>query len=402
MKEKIYTVREITRFIKGIINREIGYLWVRGEISNFKAHSSGHLYFSLKDEFSQLSCVMFREDNRKLLFQPENGMEVIAYGKIAVYEKQGAYQLYVYEMKPEGIGELALRFEALKKKLKYEGLFDKEYKKPLPDFPLKIGVVTSDTGAAIHDILNILTRRAPYVEVILRPVKVQGEYAAKEITEAINEFNIYGDVDLLIVGRGGGSIEDLWAFNEEIVARAIFASEIPVVSAVGHEVDFTISDFVADLRAPTPSAAAEVSVKDRKEIIDRIDHILATQQRLLTENIKQKSERLKNLTERYGIARIIDIIRQGKQSIDEYERRITSNLSHIFSIKSQMSDGLHKRLAGLNPAAVLERGYTIARRLPEGNIVSSINDVHLFDRLNIEFADGKIRTVVDKKEGEKK
>lgn len=397
MEEKIFTVREVTRLIKNIIEQGTGFLWVQGEISNFKAHSSGHFYFSLKDESSQLSCVMFRDENRKLELKPEDGMEVHAYGRIGVYEKQGVYQLYVYDMKPVGIGELARRFEALKKKLKSEGLFEKEYKKLLPDFPLKIGVVTASTGAAIQDILNILSRRAPYVEVILKPVKVQGKNAAEEITQAINEFNKYGDVDLLIVGRGGGSIEDLWAFNEEKVARAIFNSEIPVISAVGHEIDFTISDFVADLRAPTPSAAAELAVRDKKEILESINNLLKTAGRLFFNNIEQKRERQKNLSKRYGIVRVVDTIRQKKQSVDEYERRIISKITYAFSMKSQMIEGISKRLGGLDPSAVLGRGYTITRRLPEMKIISTIKDIRLYDRLAIEFTDGITRAIIDKK-----
>ncbi|MCK4234323.1 exodeoxyribonuclease VII large subunit [candidate division WOR-3 bacterium] len=397
MEEKIFTVREVTRLIKNIIEQGTGFLWVQGEISNFKAHSSGHFYFSLKDESSQLSCVMFRDENRKLELKPEDGMEVHAYGRIGVYEKQGVYQLYVYDMKPVGIGELARRFEALKKKLKSEGLFEKEYKKLLPDFPLKIGVVTASTGAAIQDILNILSRRAPYVEVILKPVKVQGKNAADEITQAINEFNKYGDVDLLIVGRGGGSIEDLWAFNEEKVARAIFNSEIPVISAVGHEIDFTISDFVADLRAPTPSAAAELAVRDKKEILESINNLLKTAGRLFFNNIEQKRERQKNLSKRYGIVRVVDTIRQKKQSVDEYERRIISKITYVFSMKSQMIEGISKRLGGLDPSAVLGRGYTITRRLPEMKIISTIKDIRLYDRLAIEFTDGITRAIIDKK-----
>lgn len=398
MEEKIYTVREVTRLIKEIIEDGVGFLWVRGEISNFKAHPSGHFYFSLKDESSQLTCVMFREENRRILFKPENGIAVNAYGRIGVYEKQGVYQLYVKDMKPVGMGILALRFESLKKKLKEEGLFDKERKKPLPDFPLRIGVITASSGAAIQDILNILTRRAPYVEIIIRAVKVQGENAAEEISEAIEEFNEYKDLDLIIVGRGGGSIEDLWAFNEEIVARAIYASKIPVISAVGHEIDFTISDFVADIRAPTPSAAAELAVRDKKEILDAINHFIQTMERLLLRNIEQRGEKLKGLTRRYGIARVIDTITQKKQLIDEYERRITSRVSYAFSIKSQVLDALYKRLNGLAPSAVLGRGYTITRRLPGMNIVSSIKGVNLYDRLSIEFVDGDARAIVDKKD----
>ncbi len=397
MEKKIYTIREVTRHIKAIIEKGVGFLWVKGEISNFKAHPSGHFYFSLKDEYSQLSCVMFREENKRITFKPEDGLEINAYGRIGVYEKQGAYQLYVYDMNPVGIGELALRFEALKKKLKEEGLFDKEHKKPLPDFPLSIGIVTASSGAAIQDILNILNRRAPYIKIIIKPVKVQGINSAEEIAEAIREFNTYKDVDLIIIGRGGGSIEDLWAFNEEVVAREIFTSEIPIVSAVGHEIDFTISDFVADLRAPTPSAAAELAVRDKNEILDVINHLLQTSQRLLFRNFEQKNETFNSLTKRYGIARVIDTIREKKQMVDEYERRITSRSSYTFSLKWQLLDALDKRLNGLSPSAVLDRGYSIARKLPGMEIVSSVKDINLYDRLLIEFVDGNARTIVDKK-----
>ena len=402
IKEKVYSVREVTRIVKSLIEREIRTIWVRGEISNFKAHSSGHFYFSLKDEFSQLVCVMFRDDNKKLDFKPEDGMAVNAYGRVGVYEKQGVYQLYVHNMKPEGIGELALKFEALKKKLKAEGLFDEAHKKMLPPFPLSIGVVTASTGAAIQDILNILGRRAPYIQVILNPVRVQGDGAAGEIAEAINEFNSFGDVDLLIVGRGGGSIEDLWAFNEEIVARAIFASSIPIVSAVGHEIDFTIADFVADLRAPTPSAAAELSVKDMGELLEAIQNRVSRYQRLLATTMEQKRERLEHLIKRYGIARVIDLINQKRQTVDDYQRRFSTSVSHSFSFRAQIFDGLSKRLVGLDPSAVLRRGYTITRRLPSEKVVSSIRDISLYDRLAIEFSDGKTRVIVDKKVSGKK
>jgi exodeoxyribonuclease VII large subunit len=402
IKEKIYSVQEVTRLVKSLIEQEIGMIWVRGEISNFKAHSSGHLYFSLKDESSQLACVMFRDANRKLNFKPEDGMAVNAFGRIGVYEKHGVYQLYVHQIKPEGIGELALKFEKLKKKLSSEGLFDASHKKILPPFPLTIGVVTAGTGAAIQDILNILHRRAPYVQVILKPVRVQGKGAAGEIADAIETFNAFGEVDLLIVGRGGGSVEDLWAFNEEIVARAIFASSIPIVSAVGHEIDFTIADFVADLRAPTPSAAAELSVKDMTELLEAIQNRVSTCQHLLISMLEQKRDRMDHLIKRYGIARVIDMVNQKRQTVDDFERRFSTSLTHSFSLRGQKFEGLSKRLSGLDPSAVLRRGYTITRKLPGETVVSSIRDINLYDRLAVEFSDGKTRVIVDKKINEKK
>lgn len=401
IKEKVYSVREVTRIVKTLIEQQVGSIWVCGEISNFKAHSSGHLYFSLKDESSQLACVMFRDANRKLNFKPEDGMAVNAYGRLGVYEKQGVYQLYVYRMQPEGIGELARKFEALKKKLSSEGFFDASHKKPLPPFPLTIGVVTASTGAAIQDILNVLHRRAPYVQVILKPVRVQGESAAGEIAEAIRTFNSFGEVDLLIVGRGGGSIEDLWAFNEEVVARAIYASSIPIVSAVGHEIDYTIADFVADLRAPTPSAAAELSVKDMDELLEAIDNRVGTCQRVVASLLQQKRENLKYLMKRYGINRVIDMVAQKRQTVDDCRRRFATSLTHSFSLRQQRFDNLRKRLVGLDPSAVLKRGYSISRRLPEEKIVSSIDDISLYDRLSIEFSDGETRVIVDKKSSKK-
>jgi len=402
MKEKIYTVRQATRLIKNLVEQGIDFLWVKGEISNFKAHSSGHFYFSLKDEFSQLSCVMFREDNKKILFKPENGMEILANGRIGVYEKQGVYQLYVYDMKPVGMGELALKFEALKKKLKAEGLFAESHKQPLPAFPLKIGVATASTGAAIQDILNILTRRAPYVQVIIHPVKVQGKGAAEEVAAAIKDFNEYKDIDLLIIGRGGGSVEDLWAFNEEVLARAIYDSKIPIISAVGHEIDFTISDFTADLRAPTPSAAAELAVKDGEEITEGINRSLQIIKKSLISNLENKYEKLGNLVKRYGIARVKDMVRERKQTIDEYSRRLSSHMSNFFSMNNQITESLIKRIMGLNPEAVKKRGYAIIRKLPNENVVTGVEYINLYDRLKLEFADGNLRVIVDKKMKNKK
>jgi len=268
--QHVYSVAEITREIKVLLETTIPVIWVEGEISNLKFHSSGHLYFSLKDKDSQIGGVMWRSRNASLFFTPQDGIKVLAMGKVTVYEKRGYYQFDVIKMQPAGIGELQLAFEQLKNRLQEEGLFDEEIKKPLPQYPEKIGIVTSPTGAAIQDLLNILNRRSPGIEISLKPVKVQGEGAAPEIATAIDEFNEYGKVDVLIIGRGGGSLEDLWAFNEEVVARAIFRSNIPVISAVGHEIDFSISDFVADLRAPTHSAAAELAVLDRAELLNRI------------------------------------------------------------------------------------------------------------------------------------
>ncbi len=259
-EKQVLSVSDITRQIKNSLELRFPRVWIQGEISNFKRHTSGHLYFTLKDEGAQISATMWRSRAGTLLFGPEDGMKVIARGGITVYPPRGSYQIDVDQLTPLGVGELQIAFERLKQKLVAEGLFDEGRKRPLPELPSRIGIITSETGAALHDIRTVLNRRFPAIEVLLIPVRVQGPGAAEEIASAVKDMNRYGKIDVMIVGRGGGSLEDLWAFNEEIVARAIYASEIPVVSAVGHEIDFTIADFVADLRAPTPSAAAEMVV----------------------------------------------------------------------------------------------------------------------------------------------
>ncbi len=259
-EKRIYTVSEITRNIRVVLEESFSRVWVEGEVSNYTFHSSGHMYFSIRDNKATLQCAMFRRANKNLKFKLKDGMKVICFGSISVYEIRGNYQLIVEEVEPKGIGALQLQFEQLKEKLRKEGLFDEGHKVPVPYLPIRIGIVTSPTGAAIHDILNVSRRRFSNIEIIINPVKVQGEGAKDEIANAINEFNKLKNIDVMIIGRGGGSLEDLWPFNEEVVARAIYNSEIPIISAVGHEIDYTISDFVADKRAPTPSAAAELVI----------------------------------------------------------------------------------------------------------------------------------------------
>ncbi len=279
--QNIFSVTDLTRKIKGTLEEGFSRIAVQGELSNFKHHSSGHLYFTLKDEHAQIQCVMWRSRVPALSVTPQDGMKMIARGNVTVYEVRGNYQLDVASLQLLGAGELQIAFERLKQKLAAEGLFDQDHKKPLPQFPQRIGIVTSPTGAAIQDIINIINRRFPSTELILCPVKVQGIGAAEEIASAIDDFNNFGAVDVILVGRGGGSLEDLWAFNEEIVARSIYHSSIPVVSAVGHEIDFTIADFVADLRAPTPSAAAELIVPDRREIIEIVRNFCYTSEQIV-------------------------------------------------------------------------------------------------------------------------
>jgi len=382
----ILSVSEITRQIKGTLEEGFSHVAVKGEISNFHRHSSGHLYFTLKDERSQLQAVMWRTRAQSLFFTPQEGMKAIAHGSITVYEVRGNYQLDVALLQPMGVGELQLAFERLKQQLASEGLFDKEHKKPLPPFPRKIGIVTSPTGAAIHDIINVIGRRFPAVELLLVPVKVQGTGAADEIAEAIKDLNAVGGVDLMIVGRGGGSLEDLWAFNEEIVARAIYASAVPVVSAVGHEIDFTIADFVADLRAPTPSAAAELVVPDRTKVIELLRNYCYTADRSVEHTLSTEKEAITNLLRSYSFNRPADILRQHIQHLDEMQSSMEQALSHRIALTSQSVQSLQKRIESVHPRRILERGYSLVRR--DGKIMTRVKFLHEKDEIEIEMSDG--------------
>lgn len=394
-KWRVYTVCEITREIKRNIEEGFAPLAVEGEISNFKRHTSGHLYFSLKDAEAQIACVMWRGRNQNIPFQPQDGAKVLAFGGLSVYERQGKYQLDVMWLKPTGAGEQQLAFEALKKKLASEGLFDAARKKPIPDFPSAIGVVTSETGAAFRDVVSILSRRAPWVELILRPARVQGEGAAEDVSAAIDEFNAFGGVDVLIVGRGGGSLEDLSAFNEEAVARAIARSSIPVISAVGHEVDFSISDFVADLRAPTPSAAAELVVPDGAELSDRTMTLARRMARHVKNRITLGSERVAGLRRSYGLRRPEERIREQRQRLDDLVRGMeTAADRRIFDLKSR-SSVLSEKLAALDPNAVLSRGYSITTRMRDGRIVTRSAELQKAEALRIRFAAGAVRGIVE-------
>ncbi|GAB4171842.1 MAG: exodeoxyribonuclease VII large subunit [Calditrichia bacterium] len=355
----VFTVGQLTREIKVILENAFPLVWVEGEISNFKKHSSGHLYFTLKDETAQISCVMWKNFNARLMFRPEDGMKVLCKAELTVYERNGNYQLKVLEMNPAGIGNLQLAFEQLKKKLSEKGYFDQKYKKTIPEFPKSVGVVTSPTGAAIRDIISVIKRRQPQVRIILRPVKVQGEGAAEEIARAIREFNEYGKVDVLIVGRGGGSLEDLWAFNEEVVAQAIFDSKIPIISAVGHEIDFSIADFVADLRAPTPSAAAELAVKDNRELQVQIRHLQSKLNQIIIRYLQSRKDKLNMYKNAYGFRRPEDFIQQKIQYIDGLSERIKQSISNKIGMSKQSIEGYRHRLSALNPKNVMERGYSI-------------------------------------------
>jgi exodeoxyribonuclease VII large subunit len=393
-ENNVITITELTRQIKYSLESAFPRVWVEGEISNFKQHTSGHLYFTLKDEGAQLSALMWRSRVPSLAFQPEDGMKVIARGSITVYPPRGNYQLDVDQIQPMGLGELQRAFERLKQKLDAEGLFDVEHKKPIPEFPECIGLVTSETGAALQDIRSILSRRHPSVEVILVPVRVQGAGAAEEIAGAINTMNQYGGIDVLIVGRGGGSLEDLWAFNEEVVARAIYASNIPIISAVGHEIDFSIADFVADLRAPTPSAAAELAVRDRSELLEDIGNLCYTMRGTLDHRVSGLRERTANLVTSYSFNRPKDLVREFSQRVDELERSIGISFVHLLQTVRQQCNSLQRQLRALNPGDVLKRGYAIVRK--DGRTVSSVHLLRYDDDADIQFHDGTIGVKVEK------
>ncbi|MCD6170213.1 MAG: exodeoxyribonuclease VII large subunit [Candidatus Latescibacteria bacterium] len=383
-----YTVSEITRRIKGLLETSLPTVWVQGEISNFTWHSSGHLYFTLKDEYSQLRCVMWRERSQRLFFTPQNGMKVLAQGDITVYERAGQYQLTVRQLQPAGIGELELAFEQLKERLRAEGLFDEKHKRSLPEFPQTIGVVTSPTGAAIRDIAQIIGRRAPWVQVILRPTLVQGEGAAADIAQAIDEFNQYGKVDLLIVGRGGGSLEELWAFNEEMVARAIYRSRIPVISAVGHEVDFTIADFVADRRAPTPSAAAELAVRDRAELQKLVRLLQQQAADGVLRRIKDAQTKVDALISSYALRRFEDSLQQQLQRVDELTGALIRGLDHTVVGKIGSFREVVGKLDVLSPLSAFQRGFCICQRLPEMTVVKESAALRVADMVKLRFKTG--------------
>ncbi|MBI5214897.1 MAG: exodeoxyribonuclease VII large subunit [Ignavibacteriae bacterium] len=392
MSNQVISVGELTRRIKSVLETDFSKVSISGEISNFKRHSSGHLYFTLKDESAQISAVMWRSRAANLFFSPQDGMKVVARGSITVYEPRGNYQIDCISLQPLGIGELQLAFEKLKQKLAAEGLFEQENKKPIPHYPERIGIVTSPTGAALQDMLNIISRRFPSVEVILFPVKVQGTGASEEIAEAIKDFNTFGEIDVLIVGRGGGSLEDLWAFNEEVVARAIFASKIPVVSAVGHEIDFTIADFVADLRAPTPSAAAELVVPNKNELAENIINYYYSLEQYLGDTIQSHRETIESLLKSYAFNRPLDLLRQYSQRSDELRNTLERTISHRFTFVKQHLDSIHHRLASVDPHQVLKRGYAMVQK--DGRVISNASALQLNDEVEMQFHDGRISATV--------
>ncbi|MDD6307928.1 MAG: exodeoxyribonuclease VII large subunit [Clostridia bacterium] len=396
MERRMATVSQINAYIKNALDGDflLQNIWIKGEISNFKLHYSGHMYMSLKDKDGVLRAVMFRGANASLPFVPENGMQVLARGRISVYPRDGAYQLYIEEMEQEGAGALYLAFEKLKAKLEKEGLFDPQRKKPIPKYPRRVGVVTSATGAAVQDICNILKRRYQPADIILCPVLVQGEGAAEQIANAIEQFNVRGAADVLIVGRGGGSIEDLWAFNEEIVARAVAASAIPVISAVGHETDFTICDFVADLRAPTPSAAAELAVPSGEELRERLQKMGDTMGNHLQLSLSRRQEQLtKNKNRMHIAARRMDDLRY---TLDTFSTRMASGLEKKIAEGNASLGKTAASLDALSPLKVLSRGYLVAEK--NERIVRSSTDLAEGDILHLRLCDGGAECVVERVE----
>lgn len=394
-KREALSVTDLNLYIKDIIAADdiLGDVLVKGEISNFKAHSSGHMYMSLKDSGSVLRAVMFRSAAAKLGFTPKNGTKVIAHGRIAVYERDGQYQLYIDKMQPEGQGDLYAAFEMLKQKLMSEGLFDPAHKKRLPKYPKRIGVITAPTGAAIRDIINVLTRRFSYADIVLYPVLVQGENSAASIVSAINYFNETKSADVLIIGRGGGSIEDLWSFNEEAVARAVYECEIPVVSAVGHEIDFTISDFVADLRAPTPSAAAELVVPSQDELSEKFNNVYKLLYKQAQQIIENRRMRLERCSDR-------PVFKNPKGEIDN-KRIYLDNLEHMFETaaygvfkeKKRLLSENAAKLDAMSPLGTLARGYSVAKD-GGGTVIRSVKQVECGDLISVTVADGAFNAQV--------
>ena len=395
MNENILTVSQLNAYIKSKFDFDevLSGVWIKGEISNFKNHSSGHMYMTLKDEMGVVKAVMFKGNTFSLRFMPENGMKVLAYGRVSVYERDGQYQLYVEKMEPDGIGALYIAYEQLKKRLEQEGLFDERHKKNIPVFPRKIGVVTSPTGAAVRDILNVLKRRYPLADVTVYPVQVQGDGSAEQIASAIEYINAATECDVIITGRGGGSIEDLWCFNEEVCARAIFNSKIPVISAVGHETDFTIADFVADLRAPTPSAAAELATPDISEITSYLFDMKSRLLRLSVNAVENKRFKLTETAKRFSEKAVLNDYAGKRQYIDSLMQRSTATVA---SKIAQAREGFVKsvsKLEVLNPLSVLKRGYSLATD-KKGQVLDTVKAFKKDKPFMLNLKDGKLEAVV--------
>jgi exodeoxyribonuclease VII large subunit len=394
---RVYSISAITAYIKErlIDDPMLKNLWLEGEISNWKPAPSGHIYFTLKDAEASIRCVLWKAAVQRLSYLPAgDGEAILAHGHVSVYEPQGQYQFYVDDLEPVGMGALYAQFEQLKARLAEEGLFDEARKRPLPPFPRRIGVVTSPIGAALRDVLNVLRRRYPLAEVILSPTQVQGDEAPPQIVSAIQALSRVEGVDVIILARGGGSLEDLWAFNDERVTRAVAASPIPVVCGVGHETDFTIADFAADLRAPTPSVAAELVTPDRVELARRMERLRA---RLAAGAGEVVARRRRQLAEEVRVLRRLSPqawIDRRRQRLDDLSRVAQAATAHRLSLERERLTGLSLRLSALNPAATLARGYAIVRRTDDGRVVLSVQQVAPGDRLSVQVSDGTFESTV--------
>ena len=400
MAQQVLSITQLNEYIRGKMDQDLllNQVAVCGEISNYKLYPSGHHYFTLKDETSALKCVMFKGNAMRLRFRPENGMKIIAMGKVSVFPRDGAYQLYCTAMAMDGVGDLHAAFEQLKKKLAAQGLFDPAHKKPLPKYPGTIGIITSSAGAAVHDMLRILRKRYPLTQVKLLPVRVQGAEAPGEIAAAIRYANYHKLADLLIVGRGGGSIEDLWAFNDERVAYAIYESEIPIISAVGHEPDVTISDYVADLRAATPSNAAELAVPDQEGLVQNLDSMSSAMATALNRQIKSARQHLNVLSQSPALRSPTGYLEQREKGLELLKNRLIAAENQVIQRNNQRYIASVSKLDAMSPLKVLTRGYSMVQG-ENGEVVRSVKQVELGERISISLSDGTISaTVMDKKE----
>ena len=399
--DHIYAVSEVNGLIKDLIDGtpQLSGLYIRGELSNYKIYPSGHHYFTLKDGQSALRCVMFKSSAMKLRFRPENGMQAVVFGRISVFPRDGAYQLYCTQLSPDGVGDLYVAFEQLKEKLRKEGLFDEIHKKPLPPYPRRIAIVTSPAGAAVHDMIRILRRRYPIAKVLLLPVRVQGTEAPAEIAGAIRYANARSLADVLITGRGGGSLEDLWAFNDERVARAIYDSDIPVISAVGHEPDVAISDFVADRRASTPSNAAEIAVPDMAELLRTLDAAHSRMTQSIRRDIAAHSRRLESLSKKRVLTDPTAYLADRRQDVDHMTHRLCAAMRVVTDVQNRRFGALAASLDALSPLKVLGRGYALAQQ-PDGTVLRSADQARIGETLRLRLADGALRCQVKEKENE--
>lgn len=394
---KILSVSQVNMYIKALLDEipQVKNVYICGEISNFKHYyNSGHMYFTLKDDKSQLKAVMFKNDNYRLKFTPENGMKVICFGQVGVYERDGVYQLYCRDMQPDGVGALTIAFEQLKVQLAEEGLFEEEHKKAIPKFPQKIGVATSKMGAAVEDIKNVISRRYPLCEIIIVPTIVQGESAAQDIADSIRFIDENLGVDTIIVGRGGGSLEDLWAFNTEIVARAVYACKTPIISAVGHETDFTISDFVSDMRAPTPSAAAELAVPDIKSLIFQLNNFSVSIEKSLDFKISQCENSIKRYKDFFSKSNVDLFYANIRDKMAQYNEKLKDSITRIIENQTNTLSKNAEMLDNLSPLKILSRGYSVVKN-EKYDIVTDSENINVGDNVEIILSNGAFKATVN-------